>query len=84
MKPVAAARMTKLIGLQGLETRLAIIAGVVVEVEAGPQVATLAVAVVGQHLLQRLQGRLRHQGQGRPHRRPLPRQAIGHHHRLKQ
>ena len=82
MKPVAAARMTKLIGLQGLETRLAIIAGVVVEVEAGPQVATLAVAVVGQHLLQRLQGRLRHQGQGqgRPHRR----QAIGHHHRLKQ
>ena len=64
MKPVAAARMTKLIGLLGLETRPAIIAGVVVEVEAGPQAAPLVVAAVVPHRLQRHQGRQRHQGQG--------------------
>ena len=49
MRPVVAARMTKLTGLQGLETPLAIIVGVVVEVEAGPQVAPLVVAAVVPH-----------------------------------
>ena len=76
MKPVAAARMTKLIGLQGLETRPAIIAGVVVEAEAGPQVVTPVVAAVVQHRLQRRQ---RHQGQGRLRHRLHLRQVIGHH-----
>ena len=83
MRPVVAARMTKLTGLQGLEIPLVIIVGVVVEVEAGPQAAPLVVAAVVPHQLQRHQGRQRHQGQGqgghRHRRHRQPRRVINHH-----